>query len=236
MLFFLDYTPALQLQHLVSTVVKKHSLLNLEFHKNLTRGGLRLEKLSEKADTCYERGCGKVAKIDIIPSHLTDLTGPMDLQRQGLDMRLQLFGETNRQRADSYHALRDARWRNNDFTFSALQSCQRALDIRLKLLGENHPETADCYHALGVKQWKMNDFTAALGSHQRALDIRLKLFGEKHEKTADSYHELGVTQWKLNDFSSARLSHQRALEIRQKLFGKNHEKTVDSYYTLRVTK
>ena len=231
--FFLDYTPVLQLHHLVSTVVKKHSLLNHQFHKNLTRGGLKSEKLSEKADTCYERRCGKIAKIDSTQSRLT---GPMDLQRQALEVRLQLFGETNHQRADSCHALGDARWRNNDFTLSAFQSCQHALDVRIKLRGENHPETADCYHALGVKQWKMNDFTAAIGSHQRALDIRLKLFGEKHEKTADSYYELGVTQWKLNDFSSARLSHQRALEIRQKLFGKNHEKTAYSYCSLKVTK
>ena len=230
---FLDYAPALQLHHLVSTVVKKHSLLNHQSHRNLTRRGLKLEKLPEKADTCYERGSGKVAKIDSTQSHLT---GPMDLQRQASEVRLQLFGETNRHRADSYHALGDARWRNYEFTVSGLQSCQHALDRRLKLLGENHPETADCFHELGVKQWKMNDFTSALGSHRRALEIRLKLFGENHEKTADSYHELGVTQWKLNDFSSARLLHQRALEIRQKVFGKNHEKTADSYYSLRVTK
>ena len=225
-LFFLDYTPALQLHQPVSTVVKKHSLLNLQFHNSSPRGGLKLEKLSEKAVTFHERGCGKVAKID--SPQLSHLTSAVDLQQQAFDVRLQLFGKTNRHSTDSYHAL-------GDLTTSALQSRQRALDRRLKLLGENHPETADSYHALGVTQWKMNDFTSALRSHQSALDIRLKLFGKNHEKTADSYHELGVTQWKLDDFSCARLSHQRALEIRLKLFGRNHEKTADSYYSLGVT-
>ena len=150
---------------------------------------------------------------------------------KSLHIKLDIYGENNRDTAASYNNL--GLLYNNMRNFAkAEEYYQKSLKIKLALHGENHGDTAAFYNNMGSLYKNMKDLTKAENFYMKSLKIKQKIFGEDNSDTATSYNNLGALYDQMENYEKAKEFHLKALKIRLDHYGENHGDTATSYNNL----
>lgn len=148
--------------------------------------------------------------------------------KDALDIRKRILGETHYMTAVSYNNLASAYQAAGNYT-KALDLYKFALKNFCKELGPDHATVASAYSNIAGIYDCQGEFDRALEYYQKALDIRLEIYGEKHSETAVIYNNIAYVYARKAHYWEALENHAKVLEIRKAEVGEKHVLTATSY-------
>jgi tetratricopeptide (TPR) repeat protein len=158
----------------------------------------------------------------------------LELQRQCLDMKIQLFGERHIEVTASYNnigCICDFLGRSEE----ALEIHKKSLEIEIESLGERDVNVATSYGNIGNTYYYLGRFDEALEYHKKSLDIRIEAFGDRHPNVAPSYSNIANICDSLGRYEEALQYHKKSIEIEIDSFGERHFHVATSYSNIGNT-
>lgn len=157
----------------------------------------------------------------------------LDLHRDALAARRQLFGNSHEQVADSLVAFAEVRIAMAEAEAAEVLLLE-ALEIRRRLFGDEHLAVAEVLNDLGVALRYQRRWDEAKSTLEQAVDMRRRLVGDDHIETALSLNNLAVVHLKLGEQERTESLLRRVLDIRQRVLGEDHSETLGTLYSLAV--
>jgi tetratricopeptide (TPR) repeat protein len=149
----------------------------------------------------------------------------LNLHKQALEMRQNLFGEKHPDVATSLDNFGSSYSDLGNYQ-EALNLRQQALEMRQNLFGEKHPDVATSLDNLGSSYSLLGNHQEALNLHKQALEMFQELLGEKHPNVARTLNNIGSTNSRLGNKTEAVKHLNSALEMRRALLGERHPHTI----------
>jgi len=162
---------------------------------------------------------------------LGDSTAGLQYGLEALQLRLDVWGESNRDVAQSLSAVGTA-YDVSGNTKEALKYQLKALEIRKAVLGEQHEETARSFAAVGLTYGNLRDYRKALEYHEEGLKIRQQVLGEEHPNTANSLCDIGLALFYVGERERSLQYVTKSLRLLQDVFGDFHPHVGDAYDAL----
>ncbi|MCP4660578.1 MAG: serine/threonine protein kinase [bacterium] len=144
-----------------------------------------------------------------------------ELFREGLSMRVRLFGEAGPEVVRTVNNLATVVTSRGDYE-EAEMLYRRGLAIRQRLDPPDSEAVATSLFLLGTLLLDQGDYERAEPFLRQALATRRKLYGSEHTGVAKALNNLGMVRQRTGDAGEARELYREALDIRRRLLGENH--------------
>lgn len=144
-----------------------------------------------------------------------------ELFADGLDHRLELWGEMHSEVASSLNHLGEARFHQGSYRESA-ELVERALEIRRRTLGEEHADTLESLNNLAALRFSLGDLEVAERLFRDNLTLRERLLGPEHDDSAEARDNLATVLQRLGGEVEAEQLLRRSLELRIHRHGEDH--------------
>jgi len=150
-----------------------------------------------------------------------DNLGAIDNWLKCLSIRINLYGENNKDVATSYNNLGNTYSKIAQYD-KALEFVLKSLEIRKNIYGEINSDVAWSYNTLGSVYYYTSEYDKALDNFYKSLTIRKQLFGETHKDVAISYNSIGAIYEKKVEYDKALEYLFKSLDIRKELYGEKN--------------
>ncbi|EAR88247.2 tetratricopeptide repeat protein (macronuclear) [Tetrahymena thermophila SB210] len=157
----------------------------------------------------------------------------LDLFKQTLLIRQNLFGENHQLVSESYNSVGNSNYYLDNFQ-EALQFYEKSCNLRKELYGENHISVSECFTNIADCYRWLNNVEMSIQFNQLAIDIQNKTYQGSHFSKIFSLICMGqIARWKNNHQKSLEY-HLQVLKMREDIYSSNHYAIPLSYRTIGI--